>query len=154
MKVVAISGGFDPLHIGHIKLLKAARALGDKLVVILNNDNWLKKKKGFAFMTEHERKTVLEAMRYVDEVIITGHPENPKDMSVCRELKKLKPDVFANGGDRNEKDAANPESPLYKDIQTCKRLGIEMVFNVGGEKVQSSSMLVNKALGIKSKSMK
>ncbi len=153
-KTVAISGGFDPLHIGHVNLLKEARALGDKLVVILNNDNWLMAKKGFVFMNENERKAILGAVRFVDEVILTKHPENPEDMTVCHELEELKPDIFANGGDRNETDAANPQSSLYKDIKTCERLGIKMVFSVGGGKIQSSSELINKALGIKSKSLK
>ena len=57
--VVAISGGMDPLHIGHVRLIKAARKLGDELIVILNNDNWLKDKKGFVFMSQKERKEIL-----------------------------------------------------------------------------------------------
>jgi len=149
MKIIAVSGGFDPVHIGHIELFENARQLGDHLVVLLNNDNWLQKKKGFVFMNERERKAVLEAMRNVDEVIITSHPQDPVDMSVSAELEQLKPNVFANGGDRNEKDAADPNSPLYKDIQTCKRLGIEIVFNMGkGGKLQSSSDLVKRVKGI------
>lgn len=145
-KTVAISGGFDPLHIGHVELMKEARALGDRLVVIVNNDNWLKKKKGSAFMPEQERKAIIEAIRYVDEVVLTNHPENPTDMSVSFELEKIKPDIFANGGDRNETDAANPESSLYKDIKTCERLKIKIVYNVGKSgKIQSSSWLIKKA---------
>jgi D-beta-D-heptose 7-phosphate kinase/D-beta-D-heptose 1-phosphate adenosyltransferase len=144
MKTIAISGGFDPVHVGHIQLIKEAKALGDQLVVIINNDNWLIKKKGFAFMPQEERKVILEAIKYVDEVVTTSHPENPTDMSVCVELEKIKPDIFANGGDRNEADAANPKSSLYRDIETCKKLGIEMVFNVGGGKMQSSSELVKR----------
>ena len=146
MKIVAVSGGFDPIHIGHIELLKEAEALGDKLVVIINNDNWLKKKKGIVFMNESERKAILEAVRYVDEVLVTGHPENPTDMSVCKELEKLKPDIFANGGDRDKKDAGNPSSSLNPEQALCQRLKIEMVFNVGKSgKIQSSSELVKKA---------
>lgn len=145
MQTVTVSGGFDPIHIGHIELLKEAKALGDKLVVILNNDNWLKKKKGFVFMNETERKAVLEAIRYVDEVIISDHPDNPGDMSVSAMLEKIKPEIFANGGDRNETDAANPKSSLYKDTKTCERLGIKIVYNVGKSgKIQSSSELVRK----------
>lgn len=154
MTKILVSGGFDPLHIGHIRLFQAAKALGDYLVVLINNDNWLVAKKGFVFMPQNERQAIIEAIRWVDEVVITEHPKNPTDMSVRRELKKIRPDIFANGGDRNEKDAADPTSSLYKDIQTCKQLGIKMVFNVGGAKVQSSSVLVHKALGVKSKSLK
>ena len=138
MKTIAISGGFDPVHIGHIRLIHGARALGDKLVVILNNDNWLKAKKGFAFMSQEERAAVLSAMRDVDEVIITSHPEKPSDMSVCAELEKLKPDIFANGGDRHPKGDPVPE------VELCNKLGIELAYNVGGEKMQSSSALVKR----------
>ena len=133
--VVAVSGGFDPVHIGHILLFQAARKLGDKLVVILNNDNWLKKKKGRIFMRQDERKGIIEAVKGVDEVILTGHGPNPEDMSVSRELMEIKPDIFANGGDRVF--ANIPEVPV------CKSIGCEMVFNVGqGGKMQSSSWLL------------
>jgi D-beta-D-heptose 7-phosphate kinase/D-beta-D-heptose 1-phosphate adenosyltransferase len=133
-KIIAVSGGFDPIHIGHVRLFKEAKKQGDKLYVILNNDNWLAKKKGKAFMTENERKEILLNLESVDEVILTNHPENPADMSVCEELKILKPHIFANGGDRKANNI-----PEYK---LCEKLGIEMVFNVGGEKVRSSSELL------------
>jgi D-beta-D-heptose 7-phosphate kinase/D-beta-D-heptose 1-phosphate adenosyltransferase len=144
--VVAVSGGFDPVHGGHIRLFKAAKNLGDELVVILNNDNWLKKKKGFVFIKEKERKKILEAIRWVDKVVVSRHSKNPKDMSVSRDLEIIRPNIFANGGDRDEKDAANPKSSLYQDIMTCKKLGIKMVFNVGGKKVQSSSWILGEFL--------
>lgn len=138
---VAVSGGFDPIHIGHVRMFNEARKLGDKLVVILNNDNWLNKKKGFHFMPETERKEIIEGMRAVDKVMLTGHPKVPEDMSVCRELEILKPDIFANGGDRKTDNV-----PEY---EICKRLGIRMEFNVGrGGKVQSSSKLVEQAAKI------
>ena len=143
MKVVAISGGFDPVHIGHIDLMQRAKALGDRLVVIINNDNWLKKKKGFAFMSQDERAGILRAIKYVDDVIITSHPENPTDMSVCAELEKLHPDIFANGGDRDKNDASQKTSSLNPEQILCQKLGIELVFNLG-EKVQSSSELVKR----------
>lgn len=145
MKTVAISGGFDPVHIGHIRLIQEARALGDKLVIILNNDNWLMAKKGFVFMNQEERKAILEAIKGVDEVVTTNHSQNPSDMSVSETLELIKPNIFANGGDRNEADAANPQSSLFHDIQTCKKLGIEIIYNVGkGGKIQSSSELVKR----------
>lgn len=133
--LVAVSGGFDPVHVGHVRMFKEAKALGNKLVVILNNDNWLKKKKGYAFMPQKERKELLENIKWVDEVILTLHKPNPKDMSVVKELAKLKPDIFANGGDR--KRGNTPETDI------CKEYGIKTVFNVGkGGKIQSSSWLL------------
>lgn len=141
--VVAVSGGFDPIHPGHVRLIHEAKKLGTKLVVILNNDNWLKKKKGKPFMSEKERKEVLEALRDVDKVVLTNHKPNDSDMSVSATLAKIKPDVFANGGDRNKKNAADPTSSLYTDINTCKKIKCAMVFNVGkGGKIQSSSWLL------------
>lgn len=148
--VVAVSGGFDPIHPGHIRLLKEAKALGDKLVVILNNDNWLRKKKRFNFMSVQERKEILEAIRYVDSVMVTKHPKDPEGaqaMSVSEALAQLKPNIMANGGDRNEKNASDPNSSLYWDLRTCRKFGIRMVYNVGeGGKIQSSSNLVDKAM--------
>ncbi len=145
--IVVVSGGFDPIHVGHVRLFEEAKALGDRLIVILNNDNWLRKKKGQAFMKEAERKEILEAFRAVDGVVVTKHPDDPADMSVSAEIAELHPDIFANGGDRNEKDAADPRSSLYKDIEVCKKFGIRMIFGVGrGGKVQSSSWLLKEYL--------
>lgn len=145
-KIVAVSGGFDPIHIGHVRMFEEARRLGDRLVVILNNDNWLQKKKGYVFMDEKERKEILLALRYVDEVYITKHKKNPTDMSVCDALRVVKPQIFANGGDRDKKDAKNKSSSLNPDVLLCEQMGTKIVFGVGkGGKVQSSSWLVNKA---------
>ena len=144
-KIVMVSGGFDPVHIGHVRMFTEAKKLGNKLVVYINNDNWLRAKKGFVFMPEHERKEIIEAFEAVDRVIISDHEEDTTDMSVCMGLIKIKPHIFANGGDRNEKDANDPNSSLYKEKKIHKKLGIQMVYNVGhGGKVQSSSELVKK----------
>ena len=133
--VVMVSGGFDPIHIGHVRYMNEAKELGDELVVAINNDNWLRVKKRKEFMPEKERKEIIEALRSVDRVIITSHKKNTKDMSVCEEIKKIKPDIFANGGDRFADNI--PEFKL------CTKMGIKMVFNVGhGGKVRSSSELV------------
>jgi len=143
--IVAVSGGFDPVHIGHVRMFNEAKALGDKLVVILNNDNWLRKKKGVSFMPEQERKEIIEGFGSVDAVVITSHPENPQDMSVCAELEKIRPDIFANGGDRTVQDSRNATSSLSPEAVLCERLGIKMIFNVGrGGKVQSSSWLLKR----------
>ena len=136
--IVAVSGGFDPVHVGHIRLFKEAKKLGDELVVILNNDNWLLKKKGYVFMPENERKKIIEAIRWVDRVILTSHPPDPEDMSVSEELRKLKPDIFANGGDRTSEN--------IPEIKVCQEINCKMVFNVGGRKIQSSSSLLKKFL--------
>ena len=141
---VAVSGGFDPLHIGHVRMFEAARKLGDKLVVILNNDNWLKDKKGFAFMSQKERKEIIEMFPFVDKVIISDHKLGDSDQSVVRMLQKIKPSVFANGGDRDKKDAGTKSSSLNPELELCKKLGIKLVFNVGrGGKVQSSSWMID-----------
>ncbi len=139
MTTIAISGGFDPIHIGHIEMMQEAKKLGDKLVVIVNNDNWLNKKKGFAFMPEKERAAIIQAVRYVDEVIITEHQPDTTDMSVCVELKTLKPDIFANGGDRK------PDGDPVPEVELCNSLGIKLIYNVGKSgKIQSSSELVKR----------
>src|SRR3989344_2184256 len=90
---VAGSGGFDPMHVGHVRMFQNAKKLGDKLVIILNYDNWLLKKKGFVFMPQHERKELLESIAGVDRVMLTRHRANPEDVSVNAELLHLKPDV-------------------------------------------------------------
>lgn len=89
-KLVVVSGGFDPIHIGHIRMITEAKKFGDKLIVIINNDNWLIKKKGYFFMPEKERKEIIEAISGVDKVVLTKHNKNPKDMSVTHMLKLLK----------------------------------------------------------------
>lgn len=134
--VVAVSGGFDPVHFGHVRMFNDASYLGDILVVLVNNDNWLLKKKGFVFMPERERVEIIEALKPVDVVILTSHPENPSDMSVAADLARLKPDIFANGGDR-----LNDNTP---EVQVCNDLKIKLVWNVGGDKIQSSSELARK----------
>jgi cytidyltransferase-like protein len=134
MKVV-ISGYFDPIHIGHIEYFKLARKLADKhnakLVVILNNDKQAVLKKGKPFMKASERKIILEAIKYIDEVFISID----KDESVCESLRAVKPDIFAKGGDR-----FNHEIPESK---VCDELGIKMIDGLG-KKIQSSSWLIKR----------
>ncbi|MDO8571685.1 MAG: adenylyltransferase/cytidyltransferase family protein [bacterium] len=133
--IVAVSGGFDPIHIGHIRYIQEAKKLGDRLVVILNNDNWLMKKKGYVFMPQDERIEILKAMSGVDDVVLTEHEFDAEDRSVCDALRTIRPHIFVNGGDRNQGNI--PEIP------TCEEIGCEMIFNIGhGGKVQSSSWLV------------
>jgi len=132
MKIVIVSGYFDPLHVGHIELFKLARGLGDKLIVIINNDEQTRMKKGREFMSAEDRKIIIEALRDVDEAFISID----KDRSVCESLRFLKPDVFANGGDR-----FNYEIP---EAELCRELGIEIVDGLGLKR-QSSSELVRRS---------
>ena len=135
--VVAVSGGFDPIHIGHIRFIQEAKKLGDELVVILNNDHWLKKKKGYVFMKQAERKEIIEAFRSVHRVVLSRHTKNSQDMSVVKELFALRPDIFANGGDRK------PGNLRSQEGRALATFGGREVFNVGrGGKVQSSSNLL------------
>ncbi|MBI2409466.1 adenylyltransferase/cytidyltransferase family protein [Candidatus Kaiserbacteria bacterium] len=137
--VVAVSGGFDPVHIGHIRMFQEAKKLGDKLLVVLNNDHWLRDKKGFVFMPEAERREILEAIHCVDQVVLSDHTPGDCDRSVCRMLRELKPHVFANGGDRK------PDGDPVPEVAVCEELGIRMLYNIGaGGKVQSSSWLTNR----------
>jgi cytidyltransferase-like protein len=129
-----VSGGFDPVHVGHVRMFNEAKKLGDRLVVIVNNDNWLFTKKGYVFMPEEERVEIIRAFGAVDEVILTSHIPDDPDRSVCAELEKIKPDIFANGGDRWANNV--PEAML------CRKMGIQLVDNVGGGKANSSSELV------------
>ena len=132
MKIVAVSGYFDPLHVGHIDLFELAQKLGDKLVVIVNNNKQTEMKKGKYFMPVEERKKILEALKCVDEVFVSID----EDRSVCKSLEAVHPDIFANGGDRKSLNDV-PEYPI------CQELGIEMIDGLG-KKIQSSSELVKK----------
>ena len=132
-KIVAVSGGFDPIHIGHVRMILDAKKIGN-VIVFLNTDEWLKRKKGYVFMPWEERAEILLGVKGVKEV----YRAMDEDDTVCEALKFYKPDVFANGGDRKLGDV-----PEY---QICEELGIEMAFSVGGDdKPQSSSWLVEKS---------
>jgi len=126
MKVVAVSGYFDPIHVGHLEYLKMAKSLGDKLVVIINSDYQAGLKKGKSFMPEQDRLEIVQALRCVDEVFLSID----KDKSVCKSLEYLKPNIFANGGDRSLEEI--PETAVMK------KNNIEMVDGLG-EKIRSSS---------------
>ncbi len=128
-KTIAISGGMDPVHIGHVKMIQAAAELGD-VIVILNSDGWLKRKKGYVFMSFEERKYLLEHIKGVSAVSWV----NDDDGTVCEALQRLKPDMFGNGGDRTSNNTPEKE--------VCLDNGIQMIWNLGGQKIQSSSELV------------
>jgi len=136
MKIIVVSGGFDPIHSGHIEYLKCAKEHGDKLIVALNSDSWLEKKKGKHFMTFNERKSILDSIQYVNKVIDFEDDEKGSCINALLEIKKLYPDdkiFFANGGDRN-----------LENIPEMSVSGIEFLFGVGGsDKKNSSSWILN-----------
>ena len=131
-KIAIASGYFDPIHVGHLEYLQMASELGDKLLVIVNNDEQARLKKGESFMKEDDRLEIVFALECVDEVLMS----TDEDASVCKSLEmvsrfhEFKDLVFCKGGDRNFGEV--PE------VKTCERLGIEMVDSLG-EKIRSSS---------------
>jgi cytidyltransferase-like protein len=128
MRVVCVSGYFDPLHVGHLEYLEKAKQLGDILYVIVNNDLQAALKKGKSFMPEQERLRIVRSLACVDAAILACD----RDRTVCETLRIVRPDAFANGGDQT--NASIPEAPV------CHELGIELIDGLG-DKIQSSSWL-------------
>jgi len=142
MSSIVVSGGFDPIHIGHIRMFNEAKSLtnpmGGELIVIVNSDEFLKEKKGYVFMPFEERMEVIANLKAVDRVI----PSIDEDETVCETLRALfedlsnKVSVFANGGDRKDQEDV-PE------FDVCQHYGVSLLFNVGGGKTQASSKLID-----------
>ncbi len=128
--VVCASGYMDVVHKGHIEYLERASALGDKLIVIVNNDEQALLKKGFSFMTVEERAKIISSLKCVDEVFISIDT----DRTVCQSLRAVKPDIFAKGGDTSISVGNIPESSV------CEELSIRIVDGLG-DKIQSSRWL-------------
>lgn len=125
MKIVCVSGGFDCLHDGHARMIEHASTYGN-VIVIINSDEWLVKKKGYNLLPWKARSEIILALRNVTGVSAV----DDSDGTVCEALERIKPDYFANGGDRKEDNT--PEKVL------CERLGIKMLWGIGGEKIRSS----------------
>ena len=130
MTIVAISGYFDPIHVGHLDFIEKASDLGT-LIVIVNNDKQAIKKKGKSFMSQEDRLKIINSLRDVDSAFISID----KDSSVSKTLEVIRPDIFANGGDRNFENS--PETKV------CKKLGIRMVDGLG-KKIRSSSEMIRR----------
>ncbi len=126
---VCVSGGFDQVHIGHLRMIQEAAQHG-RVIVIVNSDEWLMRKKGYIFMPFAERCEILRGFEAVSD---TTHVDDT-DGTVCEALRRLKPTYFANGGDR--KTDNTPE------MDVCDTEGIQLLWGVGGGKIQSSSDLV------------
>lgn len=134
-KTIAVSGGFDPIHVGHLAMFEDAKKIvGDsgKLLVFVNSDDFLERKKGKAFMKISDRLRIIRAFSVVDKAFKVVD----KDMTVCKTLLKYRPNIFANGGDRTKNN--------IPEFEICKKNGIGMLFGVGGKKIRSSSFFLKK----------
>ena len=129
-KTIALSGGFDPIHIGHLQLFRDASEYGD-VVIILNSDEWLARRKGFHFMSWKERKVIINSIPWVSSVMKV----DDRYGDVHKALKELKPDYFGNGGSR--KKSNTPES----EIKCCNDIGVTMVWNLGENAMQDGNIL-------------
>ena len=129
---IMLSGGFDPIHVGNVRMIAAAAEIGD-VIVVANSDDWLMRKKGYIFMPWEERAEIIASITGVKEV---GTVKDG-DGTVCEALERVRPTMFGNGGDRTNKNT--PEMAL------CEQFGIKMVWGLGGGKIQSSSDLVKDA---------
>lgn len=136
MKIVVVSGGFDPIHSGHIAYFNSAKSFGEKLIVALNSDDWLNNKKGKYFMPFDERANIIENIKCVDEVISFEDDDLGSVIRGLEKVKRLYPNdqiIFANGGDRGKENI--PEMHV-KDV--------EFIFGVGGENKKNSSSWILK----------
>ena len=128
-KTVMVSGGFDPIHAGHVQMIRDAAKHGS-VIVVANSDEWLMRKKGFVFMPWEERAMILREIKGV--VMVAAVDDS--DGTVCNAIRMMRPDFFANGGDRGKSNT--PEQDV------CEELGIDMLWGIGGDyKMNSSSDL-------------
>ena len=138
-----VSGGFDPVHVGHLRMFQDAKKLADEVIVLLNNDDWLVKKKGKPFMSQNQRKEILEEFKSISEVIIQTSSEPSSSLAIEDFVKKNtnKSICYCNGGDRS-----NIEN--IRESEVCKKLKVNLEFGIGGEnKIESSSDLTKNYLG-------
>ena len=145
-RVAIVSGYFNPLHIGHLDMMEAARALADALVVIVNNDAQQQAKKGKVITAEADRLRIVEALRVADAAMVAVDDDD----SVAASLELVHSTypglelTFCNGGDRSETGTPIPTA----EGAVCERLGIKMAWGVGGDHKADSSTRINEALGI------
>jgi cytidyltransferase-like protein len=143
MKLVIVSGFFNPLHGGHLDMIEAAARIGDKVIVVVNNDIQQVMKKGKVILNEHNRARLIKALRCVDEVVVSIDTTDSSVIKTLEKIAKAHPNdalVFANGGDRDSEKVI-PEG------EVCRRYNIEMVFGAGGIEKADSSTRINQALG-------
>ncbi len=133
-----MSGGFDPVHKGHLRMFREASWLGHQIIIGLNSDDWLTRKKGKPFMDFKERKEILEGFKYINQVLaFDDKDETANDIikQICSLYRNFDVNIyFANGGDRT--------SDNVPEMKVCDELGVEMIWGIGGGKIQSSSWLI------------
>ena len=136
--VIIMSGGFDPVHKGHIRMFREAANLSINVIVGLNSDKWLTRKKGKPFMNWDERAEILQSCKYINQVLpFDDSDETANDIikQVCSLYRDFDVNIyFANGGDRT--------SDNVPEMKVCDELGVEMIWGLGGGKIQSSSWLI------------
>ena len=137
--IIVLSGGFDPVHKGHIRMFREAANLGHQVIIGLNSDEWLTRKKGKPFMKWEERAEILESCKFVTQVLSMDDTDDTAS-DIIKQVANLYKNqdmniYFANGGDRKKGNV--PE------MDVCKDLGVVMLWGVGGGKIQSSSWLIN-----------
>jgi cytidyltransferase-like protein len=144
-KTILLSGGFDPIHVGHVQMMQNAAKIA-RVIVAVNTDEWLQRKKGYIFMPEAQRIQIVQAIEGVDYAFsmrdippLGEYPGSDDDNTACAAIRYLRPDFFGNGGDR--KLGAVPED------KTCELYHCKQIYGLGGnDKPQSSSWLVNSAM--------
>ncbi len=144
MKIAIVSGFFNPLHGGHLDMIEAAAEMGDKLIVIVNNDVQQVLKKDKVILSEDNRARLMRALRDVDEVVIAVD-QDPPVIQTLELIAKQHPNdelIFANGGDRDSEK-------VIPETDVCRKYGIKMIFNAGGTEKSDSSTRINQALGHK-----
>lgn len=142
MRIVVLSGFFNPLHGGHLDMIEEAAGMGDKLIVIVNNDVQQKLKKGKIILDERNRLRLMSVLKYVDDAILAIDQESPVSETL-RLIAKEHPNdeiIFANGGDRSS-------AKVVPETIVCEEFGIKMVYGVGGKNKADSSTRINKATG-------
>lgn len=142
MRVIIVSGYFNPLHGGHLDMIEAAARLGDKLIVIVNNDEQQFLKKGKIILDEKNRLRLMRALKGVDEVVLSID-NDPPVIDTLEMIARQHPGdelIFANGGDRSS-------GKVVPETDVCRRYNIEMVFDAGGDVKTDSSTRINQATG-------
>lgn len=142
MKIVILSGFFNPLHGGHLDMIEEGAAMGEKLIVIVNNDIAQKLKKGKIILNERNRLRLISALKYVDDAVL-GIDQDLTVVETIRVIAKEHPNdeiIFANGGDRS-----SPE--VVPETEVCKEYEIEMIYGIGGTHKADSSTRINQATG-------